>query len=158
SLGIKPAEGAQRVGKTSPASGHVEFATASRRRYIWGAAAVTLGCVASAAVFLLARPPAAVTKVEQPPAAPLPQKAVRTLVPELVPLIRERDRDSIREIYMSAPEYKALAVGPSRMAFVTAQPDQSTADTAAVEACTQLENSRRARAGKTADRICDLYA
>jgi hypothetical protein len=157
-LAVKLPEAVRRVGKIPAAPSHAGGATPSRWRYAWAAAAVALVCVASAGIFLMARPPATVTKVEQPPETSLPQKEVRTLVPELVPLIRERDRDSIRDLYMSAPEYKALAVGPSRMAFVTAQPDQSTADAAAVETCKQLENARRLRAGQQADRTCDLYA
>jgi len=162
-LQVKLPEGAQRIGKIATALRRARVSTPFRRRYLGAAAAVALVCVATVGAYLLARPPAPVAKPELAEAPQVAQNEAkrdeaRRLVPELVPFIRDRDRVAIRDLYMSAPDHKALALGSSRMSFVTAQPDQGTADGAAIEACEKLENTRRERAGLTSHAACDLYA
>jgi len=76
------------------------------------------------------------------------------LVPELVPFISTHDRGRIRDEYMRARDYKALAMDLLKIAFVTGQRSQEAADRAAMEACKNL--NRGAPAAR--DHECDLYA
>jgi hypothetical protein len=87
---------------------------------------------------------------QKPPPAP----ARVTLVPDVVPFVSTRDRGRIRDEYMAASDYKALATSLTHMAFVTGQPSQEAADRAAVEACEKLESAARNKS----DTPCDLYA
>jgi hypothetical protein len=89
--------------------------------------------------------------------APAVRSEARVLVPELVPFVRERERMRIRDIYMPAPDYKALAMSPATVSIVTAQPDEATARAAALSMCQQITDRRRdQRRRRRVD--CDLSA
>jgi hypothetical protein len=92
------------------------------------------------------------------PAPPHVQRSANALVPELVPFISERDQATIRDVYMSAPDYKALALSSGLMRFVTGQRDKETADSAAVAACQKDTDLSRARQGRARPSLCELYA
>jgi hypothetical protein len=81
----------------------------------------------------------------------------KLLVPDLVPFISDIDRATIRDVYMPAPDYKALALGTLFDVFVTGQADQQTADAAAMSAC-QKRSAYRASQGLQSFNTCDLYA
>jgi hypothetical protein len=88
------------------------------------------------------------------PAAPMPAAPMHAaLNPDLVPFITGQERARIRDEYMRAPGYKALATNLLSMAFVTGQPSQEAADRAAMEACKNLHHGPSTR-----DHVCDLYA
>jgi hypothetical protein len=90
-----------------------------------------------------------------PQPAPAPAAPPRVeLVPDLVPFITGHDRARIRDEYMGASDYKALATSLLQMAFVSGQPTQETADRAAMEACQKLASGNSYQT----DRICELYA
>src|SRR6202011_2957740 len=137
-LAVKLPEGPRRYAATPAAPSGVRVSVRPRKWYIWGAAAVALLTIVSGtasiyagAIYLLGRPP---TIVANPgPAFPPPpaQGKLSALVPELVPFITERDREAIRDVYMSAPDHKAISISIANMTFVSAQPDKDTAETAA---------------------------
>ena len=82
-----------------------------------------------------------------PPTPPAPPPPTRpALVPGNIPYITTADRARIRDEYMLAPDFKALATSVEKIAFVTGQPSQEAADHAAMEACAKL------------DTPCELYA
>jgi adenylate cyclase len=68
-----------------------------------------------------------------------------------VPFISDSNRALLRSTYISASDYKALAISSVQMGFITGQKDEETAKTAAVEAC------RRA-ADANARQHCQIYA
>jgi adenylate cyclase len=74
--------------------------------------------------------PATSAMIEQP--SPRPPEM---LVPEIIPFIADRQRLAIRTAYMSAPDYKAIAISMVMASFITDQKDEETARTAALEAC-----------------------
>jgi hypothetical protein len=76
------------------------------------------------------------------------------LVPDHVPFVTAQDRARIRDEYMTAPDYKALATSLLRIDFVTGQPTQEAADRAALEICEKLSAGSLVKA----DVVCDLYA
>jgi len=84
---------------------------------------------------------------EQPPQ---PKGPVDALVPETVPFIADRDRALIRSTYLSAPDYKALAISDTRIGFISDQKDEESAKAAALEACKRVSGS--------AANNCILYA
>ena len=138
------------------AAAHVPTAAARRRRYAWGgglAAAVLLGIVAGSAALIGRQPaPAVEPKLASQPRALAPQP--RALAPELVPFVSDRSKVTIRDVYMPAQPYKALAIGREIMGFVTGQPSQKIADEAAIEACM----NRRESAGLPSAHVCEVYA
>jgi hypothetical protein len=81
----------------------------------------------------------------------------KLLVPDLVPFISDAEQASIRDVYMPAPDYKALALGVNFEVFVTGQADQQTADAAALSAC-QKRSAFRVSQGQQSFTTCDLYA
>jgi hypothetical protein len=83
------------------------------------------------------------------PAIDTVQREAEALVPEVVPFIPDGDRDAIRADYMTAPDYKAIAISSSRGAFITGQKDEATAKEAAMTACQRTTNNARS---------CMLYA
>jgi class 3 adenylate cyclase len=103
-----------------------------------------LGGAAAAAIavvyFLVvpsAKPPAVIAGAPSAlraavPAAVSPQVK---LVAETIPMVPDRDRTSIRNNYMSAPDHKAIAISPRRATFLTAQPDEQTAKAGALASC-----------------------
>ena len=140
-------------------------AATPRRRYVWAAAVAALGLVAATGAALVAhrsdsalgssRPAEAVAPASAPNsvvANPSSREATRVEIdPERVPFLSAHDRERIRGEYMSAPNYKALAMSMMKFAFVSGQPSQEAADKGAMEACEKVN------AGSS-DRICDLYA
>src|SRR5262249_14161817 len=101
-------------------------------------------------------PPPSAPSVPAPSAAPAPNE--RRLAAELVPFVSEFERTKIRDLYMSAHDYKALALSATAMRFVTDQQSQKIADDAAVQACDQLANARRAAVNRAPVGGCELYA
>jgi adenylate cyclase len=79
------------------------------------------------------------------------------LVPELVPFISDDERARLREVYVAAPDYKALAIGPVNVNFVTGQPDRATAEAAVLNICQQIADRQRDRVGLPRS-DCELYA
>ncbi len=150
--GPKKIIGAKTIGAPTPI----------RSRNVWGwgagAAAVALICAASAAIYLRGPAPV-VTKDATLASAPSHPQARGLLSAERIPLVAQSDQITIRDNYMSAPDYKAIALGAIYMGFVTGQPDQSTADKAALAVCQHSWEEKRAAAkqGPPPSR-CDLYA
>jgi hypothetical protein len=91
--------------------------------------------------------------VEQKSALPPHQRQAETLVPEAVPFISDRDRATIRSVYLSAQDHKALAISLTQIGFISGQTDDDTAKAAALESC-----RKRTDAGGRADQRCELYA
>jgi len=117
------------------------------------AAADTVQIPAAATGATASRPSAPLANPEPAPAqwmsAQSEQRAT-ALVPELVPFISQSDQATIRDIYMSAPNYKALAVSSTTIGFVTSQPDKATAEKAAVANCRVIDRKHES--------TCELYA
>ena len=134
--------------------------TAPRRRWmIPAAAAAMLLAIAGAAAVLFKHwgaADSAATSAPQVVAAPkLSAVPARVpLVAEQVPFITPQDRARIRDDYMKAPGYKALATSLVKIAFVSGQPTQEAADRAAMEVCEKLN----AGTANKVDAACDLYA
>jgi DNA-binding winged helix-turn-helix (wHTH) protein len=116
-----------------------------------GCAAVLLAIVVSAVTLLLYRGSA--QNARQASAPPAPQE-VNTLVPEEVPYISDPDQATIREVYLPAPDYKALALGFETMGFAVAKPDKRTAEIAALESCEKIASERPPHP----ENPCELYA
>src|SRR5262249_54199597 len=75
-----------------------------------------------------------------------------TLVPEAIPYIGLQAQGTIRAVYMSAPDHKALAISRDSFGMSTGQRDTDTAKTAALATC-QRFSGRSALPGS-----CELYA
>lgn len=88
-----------------------------------------------------------------PPSAALPMSTAEKLTPDAVPFITERSRKALALEYVSAPNYKAIALTNSGInAYVTSQPSEEAARTAAMEQCgKRVENLQPPR-------HCELYA
>ena len=135
-------------------------AAAPRRRWMVpaAAAAVLLAVAGATAVLLLhkSETDSAVSSSPQLAAAPTPAPPpLRVqLVPEQVPFVTAQDRARIRDEYMTAADYKALAMNLLKIAFVTGQPTQEAADRAAVEVCEKQDSGSLSKG----DTACDLYA
>ncbi len=142
-----------------------------RRLNAWAIAAVLIGVVAAGAVVLTgaqrinslslqvggtAAPPEP-TPVSKSASQPGPQGV--GLVPETIPFIRTVDRERIRDEYLRAPNYKAVAMNTFESHFVSGLPSQEIADKAAVENCESKK--RRPSTVTTLAEIeyrCDLFA
>ena len=84
-----------------------------------------------------------------------PQSAPRqaeALVPEAVPHVQDRARVTIRDEYVPAADHKALAISSGPLGFITGQPDDETAKTAALDICQKRADNL------TPPRRCELYA
>jgi hypothetical protein len=141
------------------------------RMYAWAAAAVLIGIVAAGAValtgirrtsWLSSQVGGTVTTPEPTPVltpAGQPGPPGILLVPETIPFIRTSDRERIRDEYLRAPNYKALAMNTFESHFVSGLPSQEIADKAAVENC---ETTKRRPSTDTAlaeiEYRCDLFA
>jgi hypothetical protein len=141
-----------------------------RRMYAWAAVAVLIGFVAAGAVVVtgirrtssLSSQAVGTTRPEPTPAlttASQPDPRSVELVPETIPFIRTSDRERIRNEYLRAPNYKALAMNTFESHFVSGLPSQEIADRAAVENC---ESTKRRPSTDTAlaevEYRCDLFA
>jgi hypothetical protein len=141
-----------------------------RRLYAWVAAVALIGIVAAGAIVFNFTPPSgfvspqaggtaappATAAVSTPASQPTPRRV--ELVPETIPFIKTTDRQRIRDEYLAAPDYKALAINMFESYFVTGQPSQEIADKAALENC---ENTKRRPADTSLvelERHCDLFA
>jgi uncharacterized caspase-like protein len=82
----------------------------------------------------------------------LTPKPAETLVPETIPFIPNRDRNSVRADYLPAPDHKALAISVSVVGFMTGQKDVDSAKRGA------LENCQRAQSALNPANKCELYA
>ena len=130
-------------------------ATAQSRWYVWASVAALITIVIGAALVFArvwdfsgssSRPAGPVATATPPSGGAASVK----LEPERVPFISTEDRQRIRNDYMPAPNYKALATSLMQIALVSGQPSQEAADRAALEAC-QKEN-------RESDGACSLYA
>jgi class 3 adenylate cyclase len=102
----------------------------------------------------LAPPAVAATPPPSPPSpAPPPASSNGSLTPESVPFIGERARRELASEYAGAGGYKAFALNINGInGFVTGQPNEEAARTAAIEQC-----QRRAESIQS-PRRCELYA
>jgi hypothetical protein len=157
-LELKLSQGPRRNAAKTAASRGGPVPPRKRHVRVVAAAAVVLLCIVSGAVYLLGRAPTMVADPAPAWAPPPAQGEANILVPEMVPFLSEREQATIRDVYMPAPDHKALAMSSGDMGFVTGQPDQKTADTAAVATCQNITDERRARNGNTRASRCELYA
>jgi len=81
-------------------------------------------------------------------------KQRQTLVPERIPLIRDRERSDIGTFYMPAPDHKALVISPGRTDMVAGQGDVETAKNEALQRCRKAV----AEASQFNNNPCYLYA
>jgi hypothetical protein len=121
----------------------------AKRQHTWVAAAAAVLCVGVGSMYLLDR-----LQLSQVDPAPLPPRTAEqeVLVPEAVPFISDRARMTLRAEYLSAPDFKAIATSSSQLGFVTAQPTEDVAKTAAMAACQRATDAVRTRSQ------CELYA
>ena len=128
-------------------------AVAPRRRWILPAvaAAVLLAVAGTTAVLLRKGELEHVSQLVSGRKAAAPARVA--LVPEQIPFITTQDRSRVRNEYMSAPDYKAIATNLVRIDFVTGQPTQEAANRAALEVCEKFSTSV-----SKSDAECDLYA
>jgi hypothetical protein len=114
-------------------------------------AAAAIALVSAATVYLTqttgggSQPPV----VSLPPVLTQPVTPIEALLPETVPYISDRDRAAIRSDYLSAPDYKALAIG-TRLGFATGQASEEAAKTSAHAICERLSGKESRR--------CEIYA
>ncbi len=94
--------------------------------------------------------PATLKASPEPPHPPL--RPVETLVPETIPIVANRVRDTIRTEYMPAPDHKALAISTGPIGVTTGQADDEAAKTAALDLCQERADAL------TPPRKCELYA
>ena len=86
------------------------------------------------------------------PAPPIVVSAEK-LLPGSIPFISDRARATLSAEYVPAPQFKALSLNVGGFsAFVTGQPSEETAKTAAVEQCQKRADSAQS------PRKCELYA
>jgi len=86
-------------------------------------------------------------------AAPPAVHKAEALVPETIPFIADRARDTIRNEYLPAADHKALAIAlGAAIGFTSGQVDDDTAKSAALDIC-----QKRADAGPR-QRKCEIYA
>lgn len=148
-----------------------------RRVYAWAAAAALVGIVGAGAVTGIPQTglsllqaggtappngPATASTASQPsqPIQPSqPRQVGVQLVPETIPFIRAIDRQRVRDEYLPAPNYKALAMTMFDIYFVSGLPSQEAADKAAVDACENLKRRPSADSGLSEiEYRCDLFA
>jgi adenylate cyclase len=156
-LAIKLPIGPGKAAATPARTGRSQISVRFNKRHLWGAGTATaaLLCLVASAIYLRGQFPA--TVVSQQPASA--QKERGGLVPEMIPLVSEHDHAIIRDVYMSALDHKAIALGATYMGFVTAQPDKDTAEKAAVAVCQSIWEEKRANAGLGPPSTrCELYA
>jgi hypothetical protein len=138
-----------------------------RRIYGWAAVAVLIATVVAGASFLtairrtgsLSAQAGGATPPQSTPALRQPSPRGVELVPETIPFIRTSERERIRNEYLRAPNYKALAMNTFESHFVSGLPSQEIADKAAVENCESTK--RRPSTGTALAEVeyrCDLFA
>jgi class 3 adenylate cyclase len=89
-----------------------------------------------------------------PSSAPTPPgtRQAEALVSETIPFLTDRQRNNIRDEYMPAADHKALAITSGPIGFTSAQADDETAKTGALDIC-----QKRADA-LPQQRKCEIYA
>jgi adenylate cyclase len=109
---------------------------------------------ASPAAVATKQSPAVPPSAPAPPGAPAQQvsRQAEALLPELIPFVTDRQRNTIRNEYMPAADHKALAISTGPIGFTTGQADDETAKTVALDIC-----QKRADA-LPQQRKCELYA
>jgi hypothetical protein len=117
----------------------------------WTAVAAALLCIASGAAYLLGRAPTTVVN-PGPASAPPAQSEAEILVPETMPYVSDRDRATVRTVYLAAPDHKALAASFTAIGMSTGQSNDDTAGEAAVTACIRASQAQGIRSP------CELYA
>jgi hypothetical protein len=80
-----------------------------------------------------------------------PPKPAEALVPEQIPFIADRGRINVGELYVPAPDHKALAISYSRIGMITGQADVETAKNGA------LDNCRKALESAGIHNKCELF-
>jgi hypothetical protein len=140
-----------------------------RRMYAWAAAVVSIGIVAAAVLTGIRLTGSLSSQTGGTTTPPEPTSVLTTasqqgpraveLIPETIPFIRTSDRERIRDEYLRAPNYKALAINTFESHFVSGLPSQEIADKAAVENC---ESTKRRPSTDTAlaevEYRCELFA
>ena len=84
-----------------------------------------------------------------------PAQSLEALVPETVPYVHDSDRAVIRNVYLSAPDHKALAISITQIGFVSGQATDEAAKTAALASC---QKTTDAGGPIAAGQRCELYA
>jgi class 3 adenylate cyclase len=79
-------------------------------------------------------------------------RQAEALVPETIPFLTDRQRNNVRNEYMPAADHKALAISSGPIGFTSAQADDETAKTGALDIC-----QKRADA-LPQQRKCEIYA
>jgi len=151
-----------------------------RRVYAWAAGAAAIGIVAVGTIVFTGIPRTVVPRSDRPqaanaaaaPAAGSPSVATASnqpprnpgprgpeLVPDKIPFIKSNDRQRVRDEYMPASNYKALAMNMYESHFVSGLSSQEAADKAAVETCESTK--RRPSTESSVSEIeyrCELFA
>jgi hypothetical protein len=122
-----------------------------------GSAAALLMIVAGVAALWFYQGPARNSKEAGVPPPPA-QLAVNILAPEAVPFITDREQATIRDVYLSAPDHKALALGYDTMGFAVAEADKAAAEAAALANCQRATDERTPPNGRLTPIRCHLYA
>ena len=84
-----------------------------------------------------------------------PAQSLEALVPETVPYIHDSDRAVIRNVYLSAPDHKALAISVTQIGFVSGQATDEAAKAAALASCRKTTD---AGGPIGVGQPCELYA
>jgi class 3 adenylate cyclase len=97
--------------------------------------------------------PAPKAAAPAPPPSPPPIPSSEKFAAETMPFVSDRTRVALSNEYASAADYKALAVNiTGTNAFVTAQPNEEAAKSAALEQCQKKADAIQS------PRRCELYA
>jgi hypothetical protein len=169
-LGMKLPEAPSRASVpalTALAATQVTVPARPRRPLVaWAAAAVLIGIAAAGAVVVTGIPlwpqadgtaPAAPAPVSTAENQPSPRGV--ELVPETIPFIKTIDQRRIRDEYLPAPDYKALAMNMYETRFVSGMPSQELADKAAVENCESAKRRpSRDSNSREIEYRCELFA
>jgi adenylate cyclase len=99
--------------------------------------------------------PAAPTMIKTQASGPPPRQA---LVPETVPFISDRDRARVREVYVPAPDRKALAISAVAIGLNTGQPNDELAKQSALDMCQRISDSAAARNNAGTPSQCEIFA
>jgi uncharacterized caspase-like protein len=84
-----------------------------------------------------------------------PAQSLEALVAETVPYIHDSDRAVIRNVYLSAPDHKALAISVTQIGFVSGQATDEAAKAAALASCRKTTD---AGGPIGVGQPCELYA
>jgi DNA-binding winged helix-turn-helix (wHTH) protein len=139
---------------TSPARWQVKNGVP--RVVMIGSAVAVMAIITGLAILFLY--PGAGPGVRQASVPPPVPRGLNVMVPENVPFISDRDQAAIREVYLSASDHKALALGYETMGFAVGEPDKATAEAAAVANCQKTTDEKKPPNGRETPIRCQLYA